>query len=167
LKKALQQYKGTFLIVSHDREFLDGLTNRIWDIENQSLKIHHFGVHEYLQRKLEKTSMNESPKAEKKVEKNAVSVEENSEKVVSHEERKEWKKLKNSLQNKVKQNEERVAELEKELKKLEDELAIADFSDSAKTTPLLKQFEETKSKLDFYSDLWMEAAEQLENLVEL
>jgi ATP-binding cassette subfamily F protein 3 len=167
LKKALQQYKGTFLIVSHDREFLDGLTNRIWDIENQSLKIHHFGVHDYLQRKLEKTSMNESPKAEKKVEKNAVSVEENSEKVVSHEERKEWKKLKNSLQNKVKQNEERVAELEKELKKLEDELAIADFSDSAKTTPLLKQFEETKSKLDFYSDLWMEAAEQLENLVEL
>ncbi|MBM3418858.1 MAG: ABC-F family ATP-binding cassette domain-containing protein, partial [Bacteroidetes bacterium] len=52
LKNALQNYQGTFIIVSHDREFVDGLTNRIWDIEDQSLKIHHFTLNEYLTYKI-------------------------------------------------------------------------------------------------------------------
>ncbi len=163
LKKALQQYAGTFLIVSHDREFLDGLTNRIWDIENQTLKIHHFGVHEYLQRKLNKGgTMNAVPANVKKEEKVLVEAVQ----PISNEEHREQKKLKNSLQNKVRQHEERISELEIELKKQEDELATADFTDSIKTTPLLKSFEETKTKLDYYSNLWMEANEQLENLHE-
>ena len=51
LKDALLQYEGTFIVVSHDREFLDGLTNRIWDIEDKSLKIHHFSLGEFIQRK--------------------------------------------------------------------------------------------------------------------
>ena len=53
LKSALINYEGTFIVVSHDREFLNGLTNRIWDIEDQGLKIHHFGVQEFLQRKMD------------------------------------------------------------------------------------------------------------------
>jgi ATP-binding cassette subfamily F protein 3 len=48
LKRALLNYEGTFLVVSHDREFLSGLTNRIWDLEEYRLKIHHFDVQEYL-----------------------------------------------------------------------------------------------------------------------
>ena len=52
----------------------------------------------------------------------------------------------------------------KELAELELLLSTMDFSDSSKTTPVLKSFEETKSKLDYYSDLWMEANEALENL---
>ncbi len=51
LKSALVNYEGTFIVVSHDREFLEGLTNRIWDIEKESLKIHHFSLNEYLQYK--------------------------------------------------------------------------------------------------------------------
>lgn len=160
LKKALLQYEGTFLIVSHDREFLDGLTNRIWDIENQTLKIHHFGVYEYLQRKLSVEPV--SVKAENKPVQKAV--EEPAAKMQSNEERKELKRKKNQLQNQVKKHEERVQELEKEVKVLEDQLATMDFSDAAKTTPVLKAFEEVKSKLDYYSDLWMEAAEELESI---
>jgi ATP-binding cassette subfamily F protein 3 len=48
LKSALLNYAGTFIVVSHDREFVEGLTNRIWDIENEGLKIHHFSLNEYL-----------------------------------------------------------------------------------------------------------------------
>ena len=160
LKKALQQYEGTFLIVSHDREFLDGLTNRIWDIENQTLKIHHFGVYDYLQRKL---SM-EAPAAKTESKAAPKVVEITEVKVQSNEERKELKRKKNQLQNKVKQHEERVQELEKEVKELEDQLATMDFSDSSKTAPVLKAFEEVKSKLDYYSELWMEATEELESI---
>lgn len=160
LKRALLQYEGTFLIVSHDREFLDGLTNRIWDIEDQTLKIHHFGVYEYLERKLslnKPVAKAENKPVQKEVEKPVIAVQ-------SNEERKELKRKKNQLQNQVKKHEERVQELEKEVKVLEDQLATMDFSDSAKTTPVLKAFEDVKSKLDYYSDLWMEAAEELESI---
>lgn len=165
LKKALLQYEGTFLIVSHDREFLDGLTNRIWDIENQTLKIHHFGVYEYLQRKLKMEVAAAPVKTESKTSTSA-ETQEGSVKTQSNEERKELKRKKNQLQNKVKQHEERIQELENEVKKLEDELATMDFSDSSKTTPVLKAFEEAKSKLDYYSELWLEATEELENILD-
>lgn len=161
LKKALLQYEGTFLIVSHDREFLDGLTNRIWDIENQTLKIHHFGVYEYLQRKMAVAAP--AKKAETKIVQKEV-IAEQPVKAQSQDERKEQKRKKNQLQNKVKQHEDRMQELEKEVKLLEDQLATMDFTDSAKTAPVLKTFEEVKSKLDYYSDLWMEATEELESI---
>ena len=59
LKSALINYEGTFIVVSHDREFLEGLTNRIWDIEKESLKIHHFTLNEYLLYKNESKLKNE------------------------------------------------------------------------------------------------------------
>ncbi len=160
LKKALQQYEGTFLIVSHDREFLDGLTNRIWEIEDTMLKVHHFDVFEFLARKNNSSTMNVA-----KVEAKTVEVDEKQDGGLSHEERKELKKRKNQLNNKIKQHEERIAELEKEVKGLEQQLTEADFSDTSVTGPLLKAFEEAKSKLDYYSDLWMEATEEMENLL--
>lgn len=160
LKKALQQYEGTFLIVSHDREFLEGLTNRIWDIENAHLKIHHFGVQDYLARKLGNGEADsELKKGTKTVEKEA----ETSDKK-SNEERKELKRLRNQLQNKVKQHEQRIQELEVEVKRIEAELTEADFSNMEVTGPLLKDFEEQKSKLDYYTTCWMEASEELEQL---
>ena len=60
LKRALQNYEGTFIIVSHDREFLNGLTNRIWDIEQNNLKIHHFTLNEYLSYKMSKLQNKET-----------------------------------------------------------------------------------------------------------
>ena len=48
LKEALKNYEGTFIVVSHDRDFLDGLTNRIWDIANKQIRVHHFDLAEYL-----------------------------------------------------------------------------------------------------------------------
>lgn len=161
LKRALLQYEGTFLIVSHDREFLEGLTNRIWDIEDAQLKIHHFGVKDYLARKLgdpTKEQMTETKVA-------VVEKEESSQKI-TNEERKEIKRQRNQLQNKVKQNEERIQELEKELKVLEEKLSTADFSNTEVTGPLLKSFEEQKAKLDYYTTCWMEASEALENLLQ-
>ena len=42
------EYDGTLLIVSHDRDFLNGLTNRIYEIRNEQISIHHFGIKEFL-----------------------------------------------------------------------------------------------------------------------
>ena len=48
LKQALLSYEGTFVVVSHDRDFLHGLTNRIWDIKDKKVSIHFDDVQEYL-----------------------------------------------------------------------------------------------------------------------
>ncbi len=162
MKHALQQYEGTFLIVSHDREFLDGLTNRIWDIENKTLKIHHFGVHEYLQRKLNTT--NESaPSLKKKPEATPVKVETKTEAApVNNEERKEWKRQRNQLTSKIRQLEEQIKKLEAEVEKLNSQLATLDFTDTATASPVLKSFEQAKQQLDETTDAWMEASEALE-----
>lgn len=171
LKRALQQYEGTFLIVSHDREFLEDLTNRIWDIEDKTLKIHHFGVHEYLERKLGTAT------ADKAAKKDKLKVQESEQAVVatkpavavtlSQDERKELKRLRNQAQNKVKSAEEKVKQYEIDLKALEAQLATMDFTDSLTTAPVLKAFEECQSKLDYYTDLWLTASEELENCPEI
>jgi len=163
LKKALQKYEGTFLIVSHDREFLDGLTNRIWDIENKTLKIHHFGVYDYLQRKLG-TAPSESEK--QKVSEKVVEKSEDDNAKISNEDRKEQKKQRNKLQNQVKTLEDKIKSLEVETKKLEADLSEADFTNMEKTGPILKAFEEAKSKLEYYTECWMQSSEELEQLIE-
>jgi ATP-binding cassette subfamily F protein 3 len=160
LKNALLNYQGTFIIVSHDREFLDGLTNRIWDIENKGLKIHHFGVYDYLQWKTARKVETKTP--EKPVEKPREVVEQKTSD--STIDLKEQKRKRNQLQQKISECEQKISEMENTVKTLEEELSKLDFSDSAKTTPVLKQFEEAKAKLDYYSEQWMKHNEELETI---
>jgi ATP-binding cassette, subfamily F, member 3 len=167
LKQALQKYEGTFLIVSHDREFLDGLTNRIWDIEQQTLKIHHFGVHEYLQRKLglQQQAKNNASEVSLKQPKAAVSVEKAAPAVeMSNDERRELKRQRNQLSNKIKQLEDQIKAFEAEVEKLNGQLSETDFSDAESSAPLLKAFEQAKTKLDETTEAWMAASEQLETI---
>jgi len=161
LKSALKNYEGTFIVVSHDREFLDNLTNRIWDIENKSLKIHHFGVKEFLKRKMEIMQMDGNKPIEK------VEVKPSPEKVVvpivelSYEEKKEAKRLKNKYQNQVSKSEERIAILEKEIEIMDTALLELDYSDEEKTAKSLAEYEKLKIELDEQMVLWEEATEGL------
>ena len=108
LKNALKNYEGTFIVVSHDREFVNGLTNRIWDIEDHGLKVNHFGLNEYLERKMKKlVPVSEQSKPIEQEKKK-----DGSENKLSYQEEKEQKRLKNKLQNQVKRSEERITELE-------------------------------------------------------
>lgn len=162
LKQALQKYEGTFLIVSHDREFLEGLTNRIWDIDDSTLKIHHFGVQEYLQRKLELPSAkgNDAPVL-KPV---SVAVPKETTPAVSNDERKELKRQRNQLTNKIKQLEAEIQRCEQEVERLNTEMSGLDYSDTEKTAPVIKAFEVAKKQLDDATEAWMEASEQLETI---
>lgn len=169
LKRALQQYEGTFIVVSHDREFLDGLTNRIWDIQDKTLKIHHYGVKEYLQMKMgvDANVAVTKEKAEKiKVEEKFVTVSNASkaEQKLSYEDAKEAKRKKNTLQNQIKKHEDQINAFEKELKRLDEVLVDVDYSDKEKSSALLNEYEQTKSKLDFAMHCWEQAMEEMEGL---
>jgi ATP-binding cassette subfamily F protein 3 len=159
LKKALQQYEGTFIVVSHDREFLDGLTNRIWDIDQQGLKIHHYDVKEYLQMK---TSMDFVVEKENVTSSKKVELIKIIEKKLSYEDQKEQKKRKNSLQNQIRRNEELIGTLEKEIALIDDDLTRVDYNDKENYTKLLNDYTDKKGKLDLAMSNWEKASEELE-----
>ncbi len=161
LKSALKNYEGTFIVVSHDREFLDNLTNRIWDIENKALKIHHFGVKDFLKRKMELMQLDGNKPIEK-TEAKIVSEEVKLPTIeLSYEEKKEAKRLKNKFQNQVSKSEERISILEKEIAKMDAVLLELDYSDEEKTSNSLAEYEKLKSELDDQMSLWEEATEGL------
>jgi ATP-binding cassette subfamily F protein 3 len=162
LKDALINYQGTFIVVSHDREFLDGLTNRIWEIENKSLKIHHFGVHEYLQRKLSLEEGNQSGESGKNNSFDTGTVSTEQEKKASnYQESKELKRLKNQLNNQVKKLEEAVSMLENELSELDRMVAELDYSNPDEASSLLEKYQLVKSQLDEKMNEWELRTEEL------
>ncbi len=164
LKSALQNYEGTFIVVSHDREFLDGLTNRIWDIEDKALKIHHFGVKDFLKRKMEQLqpASNKAISLENRsVNSSSDQQEEPSESQLSYEEKKELKRMKNKYQNQVTRSEQRITELEKEIKQMDELMLDIDFSNEAKASKALKEYEALKNELEQQMQLWEEGTEQL------
>jgi ATP-binding cassette subfamily F protein 3 len=113
LKRALVQYEGTFIVVSHDREFLSGLTNRIWDLEEKRLKIHHFDVVEYLKYKEKSTVINPPPIEEKRVHNQA------KEKVITTIAPTDLKRLEREL----KQCESVISDVEQQQREMEQQLS--------------------------------------------
>ena len=165
LKEALKNYEGTFIVVSHDREFLDGLTNRIWDIENKTLKIHHFGVHEFLKRKVEIAIDASAAKkvASQKMESTHISAEKASDSL-SFEEAKDLKRKKNQLNNQVKRTEDEIGDLEAKLAAMDLRIADLDYSKEQAAAKLLDDYHQLKVALDVKMSEWEAATEELMEL---
>ena len=142
LKNALVNYEGTFLIVSHDREFLSGLTNRIWDIENQGLKIHHFELDEYLKYKTP-SEVKESVKKAATDPKTAVTP--------------TVPKVDREREKKLQKTEQQIEATEIKIKDLEG--VIADTSYEAENyASLLNEYQDLKSTLEQLMDQWEKLA---------
>jgi ATP-binding cassette subfamily F protein 3 len=159
LKEALKNYEGTFIVVSHDREFLEGLTNRIWDIENKTLKIHHFGVHEFLRRKMETVESIPTEKKNAKIEEKVI-----EKQPVSFEEAKELKRRKNQLGNQIRKCEEAISTLEEKIHEMDQEIAHLDYSNEVEANKLLHHYEKVKTELDEMMLVWEKATEELMEL---
>ena len=138
LKNALKNYEGTFLIVSHDREFLKDLTNRIWDIEDQELKIHHFELDAYLKYKAPKEVKLEVKKPEEVIPKN------NPEKS---------ERVDREQQKKIQKIERNIEEAEQKLSALETSLSATNY-DNENYSVLLNSYEKEKEQLDRLIAAW-------------
>lgn len=152
LKKALQSYQGTFVVVSHDREFLDGLTNRIWDIENQGLKIHHFSLKEYLNYKINKFPSNENKKNKKENTAPILEKEDNSPKIVQGNKK---------VEKELKYIEEKITKIEKEIDEKSDSIGQLDFSNGELHTEILLSFESKKNELTILMCEWEDKMRKL------
>jgi len=148
LKRALLQYEGTFIVVSHDREFLQGLTNRIWDIENQELKIHHFEIQEYLQYKSQKPELNVQTQSQKN---------EPKEKATNSHQENELKKQKEKA---IKKIEKEIEIQESKLSNLNETIANLDFSSSEDHSKILNEHKLATEKLENLMLEWEKLIEE-------
>jgi ATP-binding cassette subfamily F protein 3 len=145
LKEALLHYEGTFIIVSHDREFVEGLSNRIWDIENQGVQIHHFSLQEYLNYKTTKTIQ------DLKVSKPS------NEQKASHAtpiEKTKIDKTQQKLKKEVQQIEQKIDAQEVAIKEIENELSFADYNQKEQYNAILNRYEQEKAKLELLYHQW-------------
>ena len=161
LKQALKNYDGTLIIVSHDRDFLDGLVDKLYEFRDGKVKEHLGGVQEFLERrKLENLSELErhyKPVEEKPAEvvqkKEEAKQEYQTKKYVSKEE----KKIKNRisfLEKKIEEYETKMAEIEAKLMNPGPEDDVMD---------LTRAYLENKRELDYKMEEWSELNEKLEN----
>lgn len=146
LKKALNSYEGTLILVSHDREFLSGLADKIVEFKDGEVKEFLGNIDEYLEYR-RVANMREIEKVEtqkvKKVKEQPVK---------SREKQKEEKQL----QNKINQVEKEIAELEKKMSKLEES-----FAQNNPTDEQLSNYQQIQTDLKHKMKLWEEWAEQL------
>ena len=158
LKQALKQYDGTLVVVSHDRDFLDGLVDKMYEFRDGRVKEHLGSIEDFLtERKIENLQELErrfQPADSKRV---ALAVETesqkayNARKAVSREERK--------IRNRVNFLENEIDRLEKEMKKIEEVLASPGPDDDI--MELTRSYLEHKRDLDARTEEWAELSEQL------
>jgi ATP-binding cassette subfamily F protein 3 len=161
LKAALQQYNGTMILVSHDREFLDGLCNKVVEFKEGKIKEFPGGIFEFLQsRKLDTLKQLEQVKAEKVVQQEK----KQQEKVIVQRNPNNDKELK-QLQNKIRNTEEKISELENAVSELEAQLADPEvYAKPEESQKLLKAHELRKKELDDVVAQWEQMIERQEEL---
>jgi ATP-binding cassette subfamily F protein 3 len=163
LIQALDQYEGTFVVISHDRYFVENVANKIWYIEDYQLKEYPGTYHEYemFQEAREKEAKKNAPKPEKTVAKTEA-------KPKAEVNPNNYQQLQNDLKkaNKTLQEvEKKVQQLEEELAAYEAKLAEPEiFGNVSSLTDYTLKFEKTKKELDAKNTEWESVAEQVENL---
>ncbi|MDC0460518.1 ABC-F family ATP-binding cassette domain-containing protein [Crocinitomicaceae bacterium] len=149
LKEALKNYAGTFIVVSHDRDFLDGLTNRIWDIANKQIRVHHFDLAEYLSlinndtQAPSKEAKKDNAKKKKKITPN---------------------KLTQKLEKEIKKIELKISSIENQIKDLEHKISVAHLDMDNNTTEVYKEIEVQNNELEKLLSEWESKSVKLEGL---
>ena len=165
LKEAIQAFDGTVIIVSHDRDFLDGLVTKVYEFGGGKVKTHLGGIEEYLRAKSEedlhfsKQQGSSNPQATCKQENRNSQPAPQSEGRINYELRKEVSK-------KIRKIERDIESLEKEIEKAETRIAEIEtkFAEGVTDESLLKEYEQVKHTLDTKMYEWELLSEEVEAL---
>jgi len=156
LKNALIQYDGTLIIVSHDRDFLDGLTTRLYEFKNQKIKEHRDNIYDFLKKKkiasfkeIERKNKEKPLKKEEKITDNKL----------SYLERKEIDKKKRKITNQINKIEDKISDLEDKIAKAEEKINLGTKTDDL---DFFKEYENNKKQLEKTMMDWEEWHDKLE-----
>ena len=171
LKQAIRDFNGTVIVVSHDREFLDGLVSKVYEFGGGRVREHLGGIYDFLEsRKLESlreleqsttTPASDKKVASPKVEAAPAISTANEGSKLSYEAQKELARRLRKAEKEVADTEKAVAELEKQIAELEEKLSTPE---GAADTALYEQHGQLKKQLDDTMWRWSEASEALEQL---
>ena len=163
LKEAIRAFDGTAIIVSHDRDFLDGLVDKVYEFGGGKVREHLGGIYEYLRFHNAETieeAQTLSPALPREGAANAPKEAAPTDNALSYAERKEQQKKINKIQKQIKACEEKIATLEARLdelgKQLEDPANASDMK-------LVNQYTETQEALDKEMESWEELSLLIEN----
>jgi len=153
LKKAVQEYEGTMVVVSHDRDFLSGLTDKTIEFRDRKLYQHLGDVNFFL----EKRAMENMRQVEMATKIKKAQPEKQKQKL-SEEDRKRKKKLQNQVSN----AERKIEQVEKKIADIELEMAKTDFYQSPNSQVVIDQYQKQKGELDKVMENWEKAQEELD-----
>jgi len=159
LKKALNNYDGSLIVVSHDREFLQGLTQKVYEFKNQNIKEYVGDIDTFLEEKdLENfKELESSQKEQKKTKQNK------KDDQLSYVDQKNQQKKLKKLQNRISKLEKQIEILDKSQKEIDADLAIPEkFTELSKKDGFFAEYENNQQKLQELEVEWAQAAEQLE-----
>mgnify|MGYP002740064635 FL=1 len=171
LKEAIKAFDGTAIIVSHDREFLDGLVSKVYEFGGGKVREHLGGIYDYLrahnaetiQESLSKASANNINKeAEAIVNTNHETATQPSSGAASYAERKEQQKKIKKAQRAVEDSEKKIAKMEERKAELDELLMVAE---NASNMELVTEYTDLQRYLDRENEQWLELSEALERLL--
>ena len=160
LKNALKDFDGTVIVVSHDREFLDGLVEKVYEFGNKRVVEHLGGIYEFLERKKMQNLQELEVSANKATE---AAADENvpTQNKLSYEARKELNKAIKKQEKLIAESEKKIEELETSIANLEAKLATPEGASDA---ALYTQYADLKKVLSETMDLWTEQTMELEEM---
>lgn len=160
LKDALKEFDGTVIVVSHDREFLDGLVDKVYEFGNKRVIEHLGGIYDFLEHKKMDSlcELERSTQTTTSMEGNASEPTRNK---LSYEARKEQSKAIKKVEKAIAESEKKITELENSIAAIEAKLATPE---GAADVSLYTEYSELKKKLSDTMDLWTEQTLELEEL---
>ncbi|MEO1715336.1 MAG: ATP-binding cassette domain-containing protein, partial [Bacteroidota bacterium] len=163
LKEALQKFDGSLLLVSHDRDFLGGLTNRTIEFRDKALYEYLGDVNFFLDKRKMNNMREVSLQESQLVEPQKAKIKSREE--MTPEERKAFDRQKRELEKAVLQAERKIEKTEKAIAEIEAEMAKTGFYESDRAEATLKKYQELKNALDPAMEAWEEAQMTLEELL--
>ncbi|MDG1190402.1 MAG: ABC-F family ATP-binding cassette domain-containing protein [Flavobacteriales bacterium] len=162
LKRALRNYDGTLIIVSHDRDFLEDLTEKVYEFKDKNIKEYLGDINDFLkEKKVQDFTQFELENKQKSKVKKA----DDSANKQTFNERKQLDKDIRKLSNKVGQFERAVERLEKELKELDEELANPErYKELSSQKGFFESYQDKQNELNENMSSWEESLERLEEL---
>ena len=173
LKEAIRAFDGTAIVVSHDREFLDGLVTKVYEFGGGKVKEHLGGIYDFLQSKkiselselYQQTKYSQPgnekfPVREQNIPSKGIT-EQQSAKNQSYAEHKEQQKQLRKAEKAVEESERKISDMERRLKELDDLLMKPE---NASNMEFVTEYTTTKKALDEEVERWERLSEELENI---
>lgn len=159
LKQAIADFDGTVIVVSHDRDFLNGLVEKVYEFGGGKVREHLGGIYDFLQHKQMESLRELEKSVPSKTDNDQIQEPAVSSGKQSYAEKKEFEKQIRKAERLVKDAEAKVSQLEAELKVVEDKLAAG-----ATDNDLFERHGEVSKSLDAAMSEWEDATMELENL---